>query len=207
MMHEQPEEESAFAQPPVTRLEPSPQATHPITLFFHCFFKALALLVYLFAQLLLGIQDVPLFITVATLLAMDFWTVKNITGRLLVGLRWWNRVKEDGSTEWIFESREKEFEANRLEMFVFWLAMAGATLLWGLILLWKILSFLTLLTDPLSPILCVLGFTLSAVNLMAYFWCAREARKTAHQYVMKEATGFMVNQMMQKATAMGEENL
>lgn len=27
-----------------------------------------------------------------TLLAFDFWTVKNVSGRLLVGLRWWNKV-------------------------------------------------------------------------------------------------------------------
>jgi hypothetical protein len=34
----------------------------------------------------------------------DFWVIKNVTGRLLVGLRWWNEVKEDGSEEWKFES-------------------------------------------------------------------------------------------------------
>eukprot|EP01050_Picozoa_sp_SAG11_P010429 SAG11_NODE_1041_length_6056_cov_5.902468_6_plen_102_part_00 len=28
------------------------------------------------------------------LLAMDFWTVKNVSGRLLVGLRWWNEIME-----------------------------------------------------------------------------------------------------------------
>jgi hypothetical protein len=32
------------------------------------------------------------FITVITFLAFDFWTVKNVSGRLLVGLRWWNKV-------------------------------------------------------------------------------------------------------------------
>ena len=42
------------------------------------------------------------------LMAADFWTVKNVTGRLLVGLRWWN----DGGTEsnentWRFESLEE----------------------------------------------------------------------------------------------------
>ncbi len=37
-----------------------------------------------------------IFVAVVTilLLAADFWTVKNVTGRLLVGLRWWNYVKE-----------------------------------------------------------------------------------------------------------------
>ena len=34
----------------------------------------------------------------------DFWTVKNVSGRILVGLRWWNEVKED-QTVWIFEAK------------------------------------------------------------------------------------------------------
>ena len=28
------------------------------------------------------------------------------TGRLLVGLRWWNYVDEDGKSHWVFESRK-----------------------------------------------------------------------------------------------------
>ena len=27
-------------------------------------------------------------------------------GRLLVGLRWWNNVDEDGKSQWVFESRK-----------------------------------------------------------------------------------------------------
>lgn len=29
-----------------------------------------------------------------------------MTGRLLVGLRWWNNMKEDGTSEWVFESHQ-----------------------------------------------------------------------------------------------------
>ncbi len=45
------------------------------------------------------------FICCILLLAFDFWTVKNVSGRLLVGLRWWNEVKEDGTNVWVFESK------------------------------------------------------------------------------------------------------
>lgn len=31
---------------------------------------------------------------------------QNVTGRLLVGLRWWNNMKPDGSSEWVFESHQ-----------------------------------------------------------------------------------------------------
>ena len=34
--------------------------------------------------------------------AFDFWTVKNVTGRLLVGLKWENIRKDDGSEEWVY---------------------------------------------------------------------------------------------------------
>jgi hypothetical protein len=40
--------------------------------------------------------DVITFISVMILNALDFWTVKNVTGRLLVGLRWWSDYDEKG---------------------------------------------------------------------------------------------------------------
>ena len=46
------------------------------------------------------------FVVVTILSAMDFWTVKNVSGRLLVGLRWWNDVDEAGQNHWRFESFE-----------------------------------------------------------------------------------------------------
>lgn len=46
------------------------------------------------------------FVFVVLLLSADFWTVKNITGRLLVGLRWWNYVDDAGASHWVFESRK-----------------------------------------------------------------------------------------------------
>ncbi len=36
------------------------------------------------------IPEVITFIIVIILSAFDFWAVKNVTGRLLVGLRWWS---------------------------------------------------------------------------------------------------------------------
>ena len=46
------------------------------------------------------------FVVVTILSAMDFWTVKNVSGRLLVGLRWWNDVDQAGENNWRFESFE-----------------------------------------------------------------------------------------------------
>ena len=51
-------------------------------------FKAAAIVFYL----LIGnfISNISTFIIVIILSSLDFWVVKNITGRLLVGLRWWS---------------------------------------------------------------------------------------------------------------------
>lgn len=43
---------------------------------------------------------------------MDFWLVKNITGRLLVGLRWWNYIDDDGQSHWMFENRNQSQSKN-----------------------------------------------------------------------------------------------
>jgi len=51
-------------------------------------------------------SDDPLlsFVMIILFTAFDFWVVKNITGRLLVGLKWYSECKEDGSEVWLFES-------------------------------------------------------------------------------------------------------
>ena len=43
------------------------------------------------------------------LLSADFWTVKNICGRLLAGLRYWSAVEEEsGEVVWHYESWTEE---------------------------------------------------------------------------------------------------
>ncbi|CAM6001220.1 unnamed protein product [Sphagnum balticum] len=46
----------------------------------------------LFFYLIIGsiISNIITFIFVILLSSLDFWVVKNVTGRLLVGLRWWS---------------------------------------------------------------------------------------------------------------------
>lgn len=84
---------------------------HPVASFFHLFWKLGALFTYLFGGIIFD-NFVIAFVTCVVLLAFDFWTVKNVTGRLMVGLRWWNEIKEDGSNEWIFESLEVSLNEN-----------------------------------------------------------------------------------------------
>ena len=76
-----------------------------------------------------------LIITVTLLLAADFWCVKNVTGRVLVGMRWWARTRADtGATEWAFESRaggEAAGAASELDRRIFWWGLYAAPAFFG----------------------------------------------------------------------------
>ena len=80
-------------------------SAHPVACIFQFAFKVGALLIYIFFGLFSS-DKMICYIFVLTLCAFDFWTVKNVTGRILVGLRWWSIIKEDGKEEWHFEALE-----------------------------------------------------------------------------------------------------
>lgn len=49
------------------------------------------------------------FIVILLLSCFDFWIVKNLTGRYLVGMRWWTEIKDDGKEVWLYESARPEY--------------------------------------------------------------------------------------------------
>lgn len=57
-----------------------------------------------------------LFAVTVFLLALDFWTVKNVSGRLLVGLRWWNEINADGESMWHYESLDQQVSILNLSL-------------------------------------------------------------------------------------------
>ena len=81
-------------------------SSHPFLCIFTIIFKIGAIVSFIILDLIVDQEEIA-YLVVIILGAMDFWLVKNISGRLLVGLRWWNEVKEDGSEVWIFESKNE----------------------------------------------------------------------------------------------------
>lgn len=75
---------------------------------------------------------VLIFIITILLLAADFYYLKNIAGRRLVGLRWWNEVDlSSGDSQWVFESSEPGTKAiNATDSRFFWLALYAQPVLW-----------------------------------------------------------------------------
>lgn len=73
------------------------------SLFWFLFFKSLTITSFILGFIIFDDVVVP-FVLIIIFTAFDFWTVKNISGRLLVGLKWYSEEEEDGTTVWLFES-------------------------------------------------------------------------------------------------------
>lgn len=83
-------------------------------------------------QLIPQSYSVLIFIITILLLAADFYYLKNIAGRRLVGLRWWNEVDpSSGDSHWVFESSDPNTKViNPTDNRFFWIALYSQPLLW-----------------------------------------------------------------------------
>ncbi|KAK2628078.1 hypothetical protein QTJ16_002724 [Diplocarpon rosae] len=129
-------------------------------------------------------SSVLIFIITILLLAADFYYLKNIAGRRLVGLRWWNEVDpQSGDSHWVFESSDPSVKIiNATDSRFFWIALYSQPLLWVGLAFVAIFSFefiwLTLvgmLADSLSPPLFHLLSFSRARDDGGDLWCANAA--------------------------------
>jgi hypothetical protein len=153
----------------------------PLICFFHLFFKVASLLVYLLLNLFIN-NFVLVFILCILLNAFDFWTVKNITGRKLVGLRWWNEIKEDGSSSWRFENKSETKKVHRIDKLIFWSAMYFLPIIW---ILFSIINFIKFSFSYLIVIL--FSLILSCFNLYGYIKCSRtDTSKEIRNFIVEK---------------------
>ncbi|KIY73128.1 DUF846-domain-containing protein [Cylindrobasidium torrendii FP15055 ss-10] len=145
-------------------------SAHPMALITLYVLRISPILLYIFASWL------PSFVLAVTLvvvlLAMDFWNVRNVAGRLLVGLRFWNQVDDDGESYWVFESRDpRHGVANKVDERMFWVAIYTFPILWVLLL------FVGLLKLNLSylPILA-LALIFNITNAIGFTYADRDAK-------------------------------
>ncbi|ODQ77826.1 hypothetical protein BABINDRAFT_172605 [Babjeviella inositovora NRRL Y-12698] len=150
---------------PTTLLERLKQSSHPIALLFFLGFRLGSLTMYLLGVFLTG-NFILEFIVVILLLAADFWNVKNVLGRLLVGLRWWNETSEEGDTVWVFETADPDRYINPIDSNVFWTMMYVSPVLWIVFAIIAILKF-----EFLSLILVGIAVILNITNTLAFTKC------------------------------------
>ncbi|KAB0796115.1 hypothetical protein PPYR_10176 [Photinus pyralis] len=168
----------------------SGKLTHPYVTFFHLFFRLSSVVVYILCGWF-SESFITSFVVLILLLSMDFWTVKNITGRLMVGLRWWNYVDDEGKSHWVYEARKNR--VNERESRIFWIALILIPLLWCvffLIALFRLnLKWLLLVT---------IALILNGANLHGYIKC----KVGGSESLSTVTSNFFRQQVLQNAIAM-----
>ncbi|KAG1455546.1 hypothetical protein G6F56_007040 [Rhizopus delemar] len=160
------------------------QSSHPIAAFFFLAFRLGAIFTYLFGSLFSG-NFTLIFVVTILLLAFDFWTVKNISGRLLVGLRWWNEIQPDGSNKWVFESAHPNRKPNSADSRLFWTVLYVTPVVWVLLAIIGILTF-----KPSWLVIVAAAIVMNGANMYGYTQCDKDAkRKWATSVAAQSALG------------------
>ncbi|EGC37530.1 hypothetical protein DICPUDRAFT_53921 [Dictyostelium purpureum] len=163
--------------------------SHPIASSVHVLFKVTPLILYLFS---FGNSFILTFIICTLLLSFDFWTVKNISGRLMVGLRWWNQVLDDGTNKWFYETAEEGYKANQIESYIFWLGLYATPLVW--VLFFIVCIFKLQFIWILIPIIAI---CLSLANIYGFYKCSSNSGSIVSSF----ATNLIGKSIMSKASS------
>ncbi|EGV62750.1 Golgi apparatus membrane protein tvp23 [Yamadazyma tenuis] len=175
------------------------ESSHPVALLAFLFFRIAPMFVYIFGNFFIGFitkknRFILHFIVLILLVTADFWNLKNISGRLLVGLRWWNEVSQTSPTSgefenvWVFETADPNRYINPIDSKVFWFLLYGQPVGW---LLLGVLAILKL--EFLYLILIIITITLSLTNAVAFTRCDKfgNANNVATSIFSKAAGSFV----------------
>ena len=174
-------------------------AKNPGIVFFTLFFKGLAMACFLLLGIF-GVSDALIFIFVVILNSLDFWFVKNVSGRILVGLRWWNEVKEDGSEVWRFESSH-EVKARSIDTTIFWMSLYIAPLFWGIFLVLELIGL-----KLMWFLACLIAFILTFSNTFGYYKCSGEQKNKVKGFLNDKTQEGFTKIMQFGLSSLGNKN-
>uniref|UniRef100_A0A915EE12 Golgi apparatus membrane protein TVP23 homolog n=1 Tax=Ditylenchus dipsaci TaxID=166011 RepID=A0A915EE12_9BILA len=166
---------------------------HPFVVLSHIAFRGFAIFFYIFANIFSS-SFIVQFLILLSFFSADFWTVKNITGRLLVGLRWWNFVDAEGKNHWKFESSKNAEIYDPMERRIFWGALFVAPFFW---LLLVSVAFITFQWQWM--VIGLLGLAMGLANLYGYLRCKWSNTQELTNYVTKWAFLSMLTRSSQQA--------
>lgn len=181
-----------------TLLERLKESSHPIALFCYIFFRLAPIFVYLFGNLALMIvlddgRFILHFIVLILLVSADFWNVKNISGRLLVGLRWWNETSgkddlDEFENIWVFETANPDRYINPIDSKVFWILLYVQPVLWIVLAITALLKL-----ELLYFFLICICLSLSLTNAMAFTNCDKfgKANTVANDLFSRATSGLL----------------
>ena len=135
--------------------------------------KLLAILFFLFFSIFTS-NEAFVMITVVLLVAADFWYTKNISGRILVGLRWRNTFDQNTQeNKWTFESKNEIKESN-MDRRTFWFSLYGFTGIWAILFIWECIRL-----NFTWAFLCLIALIISGTNVVGFFRCSKIQQKKA----------------------------
>jgi len=152
---------------------------NPVIVLFTLLFKSLAIVLFLILGIF-GVSDALVFIIVVILNAFDFWFVKNVSGRIIVGLRWWNEVRDDGTEVWIFES-DHEKRASSLDTTLFWTSLYIAPIFWAIFLVIELIGL-----SLMWFLVCLISLVLTFSNTLGYYKCSGEQQKKISNFLAEK---------------------
>lgn len=161
------------------------QESRPWICLLHIIFKLIVMFLYMFMGLIVT-STLTNFLTCFLCIIFDFWITKNISGRLLVGMRWWSELEtdEDGNPKMTFESFDVDMNFHTFDVNIFWWGMFMSAVFWSFMFVGKLLSF-----NFLWGMLTFIGMVLSTSNLLAYYQCYRYHRNKMAHYTNKLSGG------------------
>ena len=158
------------------------KSSNPIVALITVILKLSSIICFFILSIFIS-NEALIMIIIILLGSADFWMTKNISGRILVGLRWYNLLKIETNQEiWRFEGKNeiKETNADRV---TFWTSLYLYNIIWIILFIWELIrinfdwSFICL-------VLCILAFT----NTYGFFRCSSLQQKGA-LYVAKKYFG------------------
>ena len=120
-----------------------------------------------------------LFIIIVLFSAVDFWIVKNISGRILVGLRWFHEVQDDGSSKWLYLSKPENSLPAIIpsESYLFWMAVYVTPIFW------VIMSIMNMMSAYL--IVAMVPLVLTSANLIGYWKCQADSNQKIASFLIQ----------------------
>jgi len=148
------------------------QSSHPLVLTALYLFRVAAVATYLLCGFFTE-NYVLSTVLVVVLLAVDFWNCRNVAGRRLVGLRYWNQVDDDGESYWVFESRDpSKASSNPIDSRMFWTALYAFPAVWLVLLIVSTIRF----NIAFLPIV-FLALVFSITNAIGFTYADRDAKQ------------------------------
>ena len=143
---------------------------------WHGAVKVVAVTIYLLGGVLTE-SFVIRFVLLVLLGATDFWSVKKVTGRLLVGMLWVTTVDaHTGETRWYYHATLAPSHPRAVR--IFWMGLAGSFVAWTVFALISLLKFnLTWL------VVCLIWLALTGTNIWGFYKCRRDRKRRTREAV------------------------